>query len=320
MRYVILLGLLLLLAACSTEMQVENDTVEVPDVVEPEEVVVEEVAELCEPDWICGDFGECVDGMKERKCADANACGTDAGKPDVSEACIQCGNGICEEGEFYDICPSDCPGILDSFSSASIDDLQPDKFTYLQIEVDKVIDRNASELLLDDDDEDDLVNVTEFNEKHKILSKSYKFKPYGRYKDALAMFTYKGENYSELHTIFFEEFKTDSVEYYWVCDRMIYDDIIEEDIRDPACRRGIKKIVYATPRTYSYKDITYQLIRDDPKVLGEPYLKKCRGSGSYHRAFISVESAQTIHTIYFNDCFEFETVQTFLEKYFEMFE
>ena len=41
----------------------------------------------CQPDWVCSDWGDCVDGVQSRDCTDSNACGTTAGKPAEAQTC-----------------------------------------------------------------------------------------------------------------------------------------------------------------------------------------------------------------------------------------
>ncbi|MFH1425340.1 MAG: S8 family serine peptidase [archaeon] len=42
---------------------------------------------VCVEEWICGDWGECVDGVRVRECGYFNNCGTENGKPEVSKEC-----------------------------------------------------------------------------------------------------------------------------------------------------------------------------------------------------------------------------------------
>ena len=44
-------------------------------------------AEICTPDWTCADWSACEAEQKTRTCTDAEACGTDEGKPAEAEAC-----------------------------------------------------------------------------------------------------------------------------------------------------------------------------------------------------------------------------------------
>lgn len=41
----------------------------------------------CEEDWECTDWGECVEGQKQRKCTDNNECGTTSDKPEETKEC-----------------------------------------------------------------------------------------------------------------------------------------------------------------------------------------------------------------------------------------
>ncbi|MEK6844768.1 MAG: hypothetical protein AABX44_00775, partial [Nanoarchaeota archaeon] len=45
------------------------------------------IAGGCIPDWTCADYGECIDGFKERICTDSNNCGIETGKPDEAREC-----------------------------------------------------------------------------------------------------------------------------------------------------------------------------------------------------------------------------------------
>lgn len=41
----------------------------------------------CTPDWSCGFWTACEDGMQERTCTDVNSCGTTTGRPSTSQSC-----------------------------------------------------------------------------------------------------------------------------------------------------------------------------------------------------------------------------------------
>ncbi|RMD66170.1 LamG domain-containing protein, partial [Candidatus Pacearchaeota archaeon] len=41
----------------------------------------------CAPEWVCGVWSECENGLSTRTCTDANACGTNEGKPEEAKAC-----------------------------------------------------------------------------------------------------------------------------------------------------------------------------------------------------------------------------------------
>jgi PGF-pre-PGF domain-containing protein len=43
---------------------------------------------VCEENWSCTYWSECIDGMRTRKCADSNKCGTTTNKPSESQSCI----------------------------------------------------------------------------------------------------------------------------------------------------------------------------------------------------------------------------------------
>jgi len=85
--------------------------------------------DICEPNWVCGDWGLCVNQIQERQCDDGcgnqeteqrncaiTECGNEiceVGEDEVScpEDCAYisvCGNGICESDETYANCPADC--------------------------------------------------------------------------------------------------------------------------------------------------------------------------------------------------------------------
>lgn len=41
----------------------------------------------CSPDWDCGLFGNCVDGIQKRVCVDRNNCGVLVGRPSLTQSC-----------------------------------------------------------------------------------------------------------------------------------------------------------------------------------------------------------------------------------------
>jgi len=43
---------------------------------------------VCEENWSCTYWSECIDGMRTRKCTDSNKCGTTTNKPSESQSCI----------------------------------------------------------------------------------------------------------------------------------------------------------------------------------------------------------------------------------------
>jgi hypothetical protein len=42
---------------------------------------------LCQPEWSCTDWGECVEGTQTRSCTVTNNCELDTGKPAESQTC-----------------------------------------------------------------------------------------------------------------------------------------------------------------------------------------------------------------------------------------
>ena len=58
--------------------------------------VTEDANGNCLETWGCRDYGECVDGMQVRECAELNGCGTENNKPSLSQECEVVG---VEEGE-----------------------------------------------------------------------------------------------------------------------------------------------------------------------------------------------------------------------------
>ncbi len=44
-------------------------------------------APACNEVWVCGQWGECVDGERTRDCVDQNSCGTNENKPRTTESC-----------------------------------------------------------------------------------------------------------------------------------------------------------------------------------------------------------------------------------------
>lgn len=83
MKYAIILSLIavVLVAGCTgTTGQVISDTdtgTPDTDVSEPE----------CTPEWECGQWSECADGSQTRSCTDKNDCGTNEGKPSLTQTC-----------------------------------------------------------------------------------------------------------------------------------------------------------------------------------------------------------------------------------------
>ena len=43
----------------------------------------------CTPDWTCSDWTACSNNVKKRVCVDSNKCGTDSGRPNLTESCGQ---------------------------------------------------------------------------------------------------------------------------------------------------------------------------------------------------------------------------------------
>ena len=63
---------------------------------------------VCEENWKCSEWFECFNGKQKRVCVDLNNCGTEENKPEEVRSCSVCGNKVCEEGETYETCCSDC--------------------------------------------------------------------------------------------------------------------------------------------------------------------------------------------------------------------
>ena len=54
----------------------------------------------CIPDWYCGYFGNCRNGIETRQCTDLNRCTSPAFKPDLSRPCIEsCSDGVKNQDE-----------------------------------------------------------------------------------------------------------------------------------------------------------------------------------------------------------------------------
>ncbi len=70
----------------------------------------------CAPNWQCGEWSECVNNVQSRTCNDANNCGTEEGKPALSQACTppeSCSDGIRNQDEkgidCGGVCEKRCP-------------------------------------------------------------------------------------------------------------------------------------------------------------------------------------------------------------------
>jgi len=63
---------------------------------------------VCEENWKCSEWFECFNSKQKRVCVDLNNCGTEENKPEEVRSCSVCGNKVCEEGETYETCCSDC--------------------------------------------------------------------------------------------------------------------------------------------------------------------------------------------------------------------
>ncbi|MGC9310335.1 MAG: hypothetical protein ACP5E4_01275 [Candidatus Aenigmatarchaeota archaeon] len=66
----------------------------------------------CLPEWSCGEWSGCIEGVRSRTCTDINGCETDRYKPEETAECALgdetapfCGDGICSPDED---CPEDC--------------------------------------------------------------------------------------------------------------------------------------------------------------------------------------------------------------------
>lgn len=120
---------------------------EVPEVVEETDEVEakpEVVQEVCIPNWICEDFGSCSNLEKTRLCADTNSCGVDTDKPVESESCIECGDGICSEGEDYYLCSGDCEGVRARLLNATLEELAPESFNIPKLRSSIIPDRDLN--------------------------------------------------------------------------------------------------------------------------------------------------------------------------------
>ena len=63
---------------------------------------------VCEENWKCSEWFECFNSKQKRVCVDLNNCGTEENKPEEVRSCSVCGNKVCEKGETYETCCSDC--------------------------------------------------------------------------------------------------------------------------------------------------------------------------------------------------------------------
>ena len=75
---ILILGVLLT-SGCVEETSTESQT----------EEQQEQQEEKCIPNWICTGWSECSEfGRQTRTCSDKNSCGTNSGKPEISQTCI----------------------------------------------------------------------------------------------------------------------------------------------------------------------------------------------------------------------------------------
>ncbi|KKQ54006.1 MAG: Fibronectin, type III domain protein [Candidatus Falkowbacteria bacterium GW2011_GWC2_38_22] len=51
-----------------------------------------DLACACTENWVCTDFGACLNNIQTRTCIDQNKCGTSANLPALSQACVVCAN------------------------------------------------------------------------------------------------------------------------------------------------------------------------------------------------------------------------------------
>ncbi len=84
----------------------EESTVQVP-------VTTESVPVVCTPAWTCTGWTECsLEGSQTRDCSDSNSCGTEDGKPELSQACAP--PETCEDGlKNQDEVGVDCGGVCE---------------------------------------------------------------------------------------------------------------------------------------------------------------------------------------------------------------
>lgn len=70
-----------------------------------------EEPEVCEEEWVCTKWSECVDEEQTRECTDKNECGTTKDKPIEKQTCEMpsyCGDGVCDIEEDCAACAADC--------------------------------------------------------------------------------------------------------------------------------------------------------------------------------------------------------------------
>jgi len=87
----------------------------------------------CTPSWECGEWQECVDGIKARVCTDVNNCDSAEGMPETSQSCTftneeeTCSDGIKNQDEEGIDCGGSCDKKCSSVTGSAISPIEAGK-------------------------------------------------------------------------------------------------------------------------------------------------------------------------------------------------
>lgn len=91
------------------ECKLSNNTFTVSGVKHSAVIEMEEYFEECTPDWLCGEWGECISGIQDRECIDRNTCGTLENIPETSKSCNIIATGCTPNWNCTSWKPEKCP-------------------------------------------------------------------------------------------------------------------------------------------------------------------------------------------------------------------